>query len=88
MNYKMIDFLTKPNHMAKLLLFSDYSKFTEIVCGGAYCNKWHTAKLSLLWHCYTLEKRCATTSKMWAFSAILHTMTGIRPQLLFINSKK
>lgn len=61
MNYKMIDF-TKPNHMAKLLLFSDFSKITEIVCSGAFLDKWHTAKLSLLWHCYTPEKRKANTS--------------------------
>lgn len=49
--------------MAKLLLFSDFSKITEIVCGGAYLDKWHTAKLSLLWHATHLRKEKPAQAK-------------------------
>ena len=74
--------------MAKLLLFSDFSKITEIVCGSAYLDKWHTAKPNLLWHCYTPEERKASTSKMWAFSAIFTHKDWHQPAIHYSLLKK
>lgn len=58
----MIDFYKAKSH-CKVTAFLGLFKITEIVCGGAFFDKWHTAKLSLFGTATHLRKEMPTQAK-------------------------